>query len=82
MVITDGFVVCQDNGDWTSPICVHSTLSDAVEWLIRFWTLDDGSVSSKYRPENYKIEKWQGGARLRWNEWRVRPDGRAVVNDV
>lgn len=81
MQIADGFVVCQDNGSYHSPICAHPTLQEAGAWLIGFWTHEDGLVSSKYNPDSYVIGEWKGGEDVGWSYWRVTPDGDVVEDD-
>lgn len=81
MQIADGFVVCQDNGDYYSPICAHLTLQEAAAWLIGFWTHEDGSISPKYDPYNYVIGKWKDGDLVDWDFWHVTPDGDIVEDD-
>ncbi len=74
MVITDGFVVCQANADYTSPIAQFSTLQDAADWLIGIYTLEGGGLMPQYNPELYVVEQWAGGVPTT-SYWQVEPDG-------
>ncbi len=70
------YAVCQLAVDGTTaPICWWTTEAQAAEWLLSFFTHDDGRLSIKYDPTLYCIEEYADGMAVSGTRERVEIDG-------